>query len=700
MFLNKEILAERLKELDNVIINIKKDKINLFSFTTVDRLFDCFINNNYCFTSQGLYNTDEIDLNIIKETATFIITTPEGKISFKSNNQIEIFENKESFITFINTNNLISTLENELTISKDISTMNHISSIKEDSSIYEMNSAASNIILEDVFDEPNNINEILEDIHSQSDFDEILAIDFETANEFHDKACSVGIALYKNGEISLCKEFLINPETYFNPNNISIHEITPDMVKNSANFAYIWGELSEFITDKTLVIAHNAQFDMTLLKKLIAIYNVTYKEFDYLCTQKLYRNNIPLSSYNLKSVALYLSEEFKHHKALDDSLICLKAFLKILKNKSYFNKDYIENQLKTPITRFKLTEENQQYKAKTKKQTFNSFSHNFKAKDLKPKTTDFDESNIIYGKTFTFTGELPSFESKKVAAQMIVDLGGTYKDGVVKANDYLVVGIDPNTSLPMSGSKVQKVLDYNNKGCDIKMISEYELMTLLEMDNITLKNSTSDLVIESLTSKEETNKIPVKVVESCNLEDITNKEFKALDSSTNNVKTKPHEESLVTIFDKSQIIKKKSQIKTKDLNTQISMFDLAFSETAIADIESKEDIIETSKEDTKNIVEFKAFSMIKPKDNFIKFESEFEKLEKLKEYKLISAKATNIDKPIYYKGIYTTKAVPCNIIGYVDLDVLIIQIDEQLHSIRGEYLKQMQDLNFSVFEAL
>ncbi|MGL5821718.1 MAG: exonuclease domain-containing protein, partial [Sarcina sp.] len=654
------------------------------------------------------YNTTEIDLNIIKSTTTFIITAPDGKITFKFNDNIEIFENKERFITFINRNNLISTYENKSTINektlKNTNIENEITSIEEkifESELPDLNILNSDTIMENIDDTPNNINEILEDIHLKSDFNEILAIDFETANEFHDKACSVGIALYKNDEITLCKEFLINPETHFNPNNIAIHEITPDMVKNADNFINVWNEISKFITDKTLVIAHNAQFDMTLLKKLIAIYKMEYKDFDYLCTQKLYKNNIPLSSYNLKSVASYLSEDFKHHKALDDSLICLKAFLKILKNKSYFNKDYIENQLKTPITRFSLTEENKHYKAKTKKQNFNSFSHNFKAKDLKPETTDFDESNVVYGKTFTFTGELPSFESKKAAAQMIVNLGGIYKDGVVKANDYLVVGIDPNTSLPMTGSKVQKVLDYNNKGCDIKMISEYELMTLLEG----AKSSSNTAVAEVSTdiAPNEISEVPVFIEEKILNEDIVNEDVSL--STTDTEKT-PSQESLFDISEKKENASKKTASNTKkEINTQISMFDLAFDEIATTEINENEETSEIPSQieiekPLENSTNLKSFSLIKPKDNFIKFNSEFEKLEKLKEYKLISAKASSIEKTIYYKGIYVSKPTPCEILGYTDIDVLIISINGQLHCIRGEYLKQMQDLNFSVFETL
>lgn len=92
-------------------------------------------------------------------------------------------------------------------------------------------------------------------------------------------------------------------------------------------------------------------------------------------------------------------------------------------------------------------------------------------------------------------------------------------------------------------------------------------------------------------------------------------------------------------------------------------------------------------------------------DNFFQFSSAEEKLEKLKEWKLISNKAKE-EKAIMYKGAYTENEVICEIIGYIIQDVgsdvnetVVIQINEETHKINPVYLKQMQSKNFSMFSS-
>lgn len=81
--------------------------------------------------------------------------------------------------------------------------------------------------------------------------------------------------------------------------------------------------------------------------------------------------------------------------------------------------------------------------------------------------------------------------------------------------------------------------------------------------------------------------------------------------------------------------------------------------------------------------------MISPKREWRTFESENEKLEKLKKWKLISPKATEIKK-LYYKGAYTNGPVECDVTGFVDDNEIILYINGQLHSIHPDYLVDMQ----------
>lgn len=81
--------------------------------------------------------------------------------------------------------------------------------------------------------------------------------------------------------------------------------------------------------------------------------------------------------------------------------------------------------------------------------------------------------------------------------------------------------------------------------------------------------------------------------------------------------------------------------------------------------------------------------MINPKRKWRKFESQEEKIEILKELKIISPKASEI-KDLYYKGAYTKDAVECDVVGIVDNNEIILDINGELHSIHPDYLIDMQ----------
>ena len=81
--------------------------------------------------------------------------------------------------------------------------------------------------------------------------------------------------------------------------------------------------------------------------------------------------------------------------------------------------------------------------------------------------------------------------------------------------------------------------------------------------------------------------------------------------------------------------------------------------------------------------------MINPKREWRKFESSEEKIEVLKELKLISPKANEV-KTLYYKGAYTEDAVECDVVGIVDNNEIILDINGELHSIHPDYLLDMQ----------
>lgn len=87
--------------------------------------------------------------------------------------------------------------------------------------------------------------------------------------------------------------------------------------------------------------------------------------------------------------------------------------------------------------------------------------------------------------------------------------------------------------------------------------------------------------------------------------------------------------------------------------------------------------------------------MIDPKRPYSTFNDDLEKMNKLKELKLLSDKAKRL-KDFYYKGFYVKEPTKCNIVGFVDNSEIIIEVNSLLHSIHPAYFKQMQKSNFRI----
>jgi len=95
------------------------------------------------------------------------------------------------------------------------------------------------------------------------------AIDFETANENYGSVCSLGLVIVREGKIVDKKYRLIKPfDMKFNNRNISVHGIKPEDVVNEFEFYRYWNSIKEMFTN-TVLVAHNAEFDIGVLKALL-----------------------------------------------------------------------------------------------------------------------------------------------------------------------------------------------------------------------------------------------------------------------------------------------------------------------------------------------------------------------------------------------------------------------------------------------
>lgn len=155
-----------------------------------------------------------------------------------------------------------------------------------------------------------------------------ITIDFETANEKRYSVCSLGLVIVENGQIAESKYWLVKPpEMRFDSFNVSLHGITEKDVYDKPEFNILWHEIKGYFDNK-IVFAHNANFDIYVLKDILDYYKIPHPNLRYCCTVKLSQRLWYLDNYKLKTVANHLNHEFKHHDALEDAKVCTEIVLK------------------------------------------------------------------------------------------------------------------------------------------------------------------------------------------------------------------------------------------------------------------------------------------------------------------------------------------------------------------------------------
>ncbi|TLS36218.1 3'-5' exonuclease [Pseudalkalibacillus caeni] len=161
---------------------------------------------------------------------------------------------------------------------------------------------------------------------------DFIAIDFETANSSRASACSIGLVEYENDEYKDDYYTLIKPiDNYFSSMNTAIHGITAEDVKDAEEFHTLWDkEIRERLEGK-LLVAHNASFDMSVLRNVLDAYNLPHPNLTYNCTVNISKKTwTDLENHKLNTIAKHLGIRFDHHHALEDAHVAAQVFMEAL----------------------------------------------------------------------------------------------------------------------------------------------------------------------------------------------------------------------------------------------------------------------------------------------------------------------------------------------------------------------------------
>ncbi len=154
---------------------------------------------------------------------------------------------------------------------------------------------------------------------------DFTAIDFETANASTASACAVGLTRVRDGRVVATAGWLIQPppgHDEFHPRNIEIHGIHPEDVRSAAPWTDQLDRIAAFAGADVLV-AHNAGFDMSVLRRACAATGDQCPPYRYLCSVQVARRVYELPSYSLPFAAAEAGfTGFAHHDAAADALAC------------------------------------------------------------------------------------------------------------------------------------------------------------------------------------------------------------------------------------------------------------------------------------------------------------------------------------------------------------------------------------------
>ncbi len=177
-------------------------------------------------------------------------------------------------------------------------------------------------------------------------FERITVFDVETPNRQNNRICSIGITRIENNNIVFTESFLVNPECCFDDFNIRIHGIRPENVKSAPAFSKLWEKIKGFFFDG-VVVAHNASFDLSVLRKTLSFYEIYEDKLQYIDTYALtkctYKN---LANYKLDTICDYLNIDLNHHDSGSDSFACAKIILNLIQLGQVSERDICEYSFK------------------------------------------------------------------------------------------------------------------------------------------------------------------------------------------------------------------------------------------------------------------------------------------------------------------------------------------------------------------
>lgn len=309
------------------------------------------------------------------------------------------------------------------------------------------------------------------------------AIDFETANSYRGSPCAVGLVRVRDGQPVDEQRWLIRPPEqvdHFDVFNTRLHGIDAEVVRGAPRWRKVLPALVDYIGDD-VVVAHNAGFDIGVIRYACAVDNIEWPEVRFLCTMVMARRALSLPSYRLPFVAESCGFAMgAHHDPLADAhgVVGIMRALAHGAGAADVAGLAVAHQMRIGQMSSGVYEGSV---------AMGTGGRGFTPIEVNP---DADQDGYLYGRVVVFTGTLMSM-TRDVARQECARVGATPGQNTTKTTNVLVVGdINPAVLRPGSNltGKTRKAFDLQDKGQPIEVMTEDDFLRCLDGNALTGAN--------------------------------------------------------------------------------------------------------------------------------------------------------------------------------------------------------------------
>lgn len=308
---------------------------------------------------------------------------------------------------------------------------------------------------------------------------DVAVLDFETMNKYTNSPCEIAISLIKGFEVvEIYSSYIHPPNDEYCLSNAKIHKISKEVILESPTFDIIYPKISSLIADAQIVIAHNANFDISVLNSTLETCEIKTQNFIYIDSVNIFRYFHGKTSVSMNSLCdLYEIEKDNLHSAKYDVHALSSILIKLAKTQGTRSILELIQGMKKQYIRFSDLTNIQKSIS-----NFTFDSTNIKLSDIN-KIEPENNNSLLSNKNIVFTGE---FEISKSELMILVRKNGANVRSTVSSTTHILVeGVQDEKYMDENGlvSKQRKARKLIDEGKQIQLITEEELLNFINEVN-------------------------------------------------------------------------------------------------------------------------------------------------------------------------------------------------------------------------